>query len=391
MTTKNAFSIAVVLGLGTGLALTLYGTAEAGRNASGTYTSPSSSFVTETVISSSVMNGKLDDIGTEITDSLSRSGKGGMLARMRGVDGTSALPAYSFTSETTLGMYRAGSSDLRISDDGTDIAKFTPTGITLYQATTTEKGLTVTNSTTNGAGTTSTGNGTGAGVVSTGGASGAVGGVFTGTVNNVAGSFQGHGTAAGISSAGGATGPGVSAVGGVTSGVGGTFSAQAGNSAGIAATGHGTAVGGLFAAGTAATVTDPTNAVELTNGNLKLSGTPPNPDESLSNTLTPANTPKAWATIDFDNDVTPTVLDGYNITSVAVVGNDLVVTLGGDFSNTTYAVSAITDSAVFLFNVTSKATGTTTFNCFNPIVDDSDVDCDSFSGNVDIIWVGRQP
>ena len=310
------------------------------RNSSGTYTSPVAPFATGTTILSNSVNAELDDLGAEITDSLSRSGEGGMLARMRGVDGTSALPAYSFTSETTLGMYRAGSSDLRISDDGTDISKFTPTGITLYQATTAEKGLTVTNSTTNGAGTTSTGNGTGAGVVSTGGASGAVGGLFTGTVNNVAGSFQGHGTAAGISSAGGATGPGVSAVGGVTSGVGGTFSAQAGNSAGIASTGHGTGVGGLFAAGTAATATDPTNAVELTNGNLKLSGTPPNPDESLSNTLTPANIPKAWGTVAVAVGGDETLNAGFNIASVSNAGGDLTVTLAQDFASANYAVMA---------------------------------------------------
>jgi hypothetical protein len=51
------------------------------RDSSGTYTaSPSSPFVTNTPISSSVANARSSDVATEITDSLSRTGKGGMLS-----------------------------------------------------------------------------------------------------------------------------------------------------------------------------------------------------------------------------------------------------------------------------------------------------------------------
>jgi hypothetical protein len=51
------------------------------RDSSGTYTaSPSSPFVTGTPISSSTANTRASDVAAEITDSLSRSGKGGMLA-----------------------------------------------------------------------------------------------------------------------------------------------------------------------------------------------------------------------------------------------------------------------------------------------------------------------
>lgn len=61
------------------------------RDSSGTYTpSPSSPFVTGTPIASSVANTRAADVATEITDSLSRSGKGGMLAPLAftGITGT---------------------------------------------------------------------------------------------------------------------------------------------------------------------------------------------------------------------------------------------------------------------------------------------------------------
>ncbi len=64
------------------------------------------------------------DMGPEIQDSLSRSGKGGMLAPLKLTDGSAAAPALSFSNETTSGVYRAGSSDLRVSVAGTDALRF---------------------------------------------------------------------------------------------------------------------------------------------------------------------------------------------------------------------------------------------------------------------------
>lgn len=296
------------------------------RDSNGNYTSPSSGFVTNTTISSSVMNGKLDDIGTEITDSLSRSGKGGMTARMRGVDGTAALPAYAFTSETTLGLYRAGAADLRVADNATDVQKWSGTGTTLYQAATAQKGLTVTNSTSNAVGTTSTGNGTGAGGAFTGGATGPGLTAAAGGGNANGGTLTGSGTGSGVRGTGGATGVGGTFQGGATSGAGlmatgGPSStgvnAQggSGNAAGLAATGSGTGVGGQFSAGTAATGADPTNAVELTNGNLKLSGTAPNKDEATQNVLSPSNLCQAHGMVTVTSG-SIAATDGRNIASV---------------------------------------------------------------------------
>lgn len=53
------------------------------RDSSGTFTpNPSSPFVTGTPIASSTANTRAADVASEITDSLSRSGKGGMLAAL---------------------------------------------------------------------------------------------------------------------------------------------------------------------------------------------------------------------------------------------------------------------------------------------------------------------
>lgn len=85
------------------------------RNSSGAYTlyTPGNPVVTSTVISSSWANNTLSDIATAMTDSLSRSGDGGMLAGLELANGTSAAPGLSWGSDLTSGLYRAGASDFR--------------------------------------------------------------------------------------------------------------------------------------------------------------------------------------------------------------------------------------------------------------------------------------
>jgi hypothetical protein len=126
---RRAFAIAFGITLGLGAATV----AIAARDSSGTYSlSPSSPFVTGTPIASSTMNARFSDISTEMTDSLSRSGKGGMLAPLRAVNGSATLPAFAFTSETGSGLYRAGSSDLRFSVAGSDSVSITASGLSVY-------------------------------------------------------------------------------------------------------------------------------------------------------------------------------------------------------------------------------------------------------------------
>lgn len=85
------------------------------RDSGGSFSLPTGNpVVTGTRISSVVHNNTMSDIATEMTDSLSRSGKGGMLAPLRCTDGTKALPAYSFTNDTNTGIYRQAADKMAL-------------------------------------------------------------------------------------------------------------------------------------------------------------------------------------------------------------------------------------------------------------------------------------
>jgi hypothetical protein len=76
------------------------------RDLSGTYTLASGNPVTTgTTITSSWANNTFSDLATELTDSLSRSGYGGMLAPLRVTNGTVSVPSLSFTAATNYGAY----------------------------------------------------------------------------------------------------------------------------------------------------------------------------------------------------------------------------------------------------------------------------------------------
>lgn len=378
------------------------------RDSNGNYSSPSADFVTGLTISSSVTNAKLSDIGSEMTDSLSRSGKGGMLARWRGVDGTSSLPAYAFTSETTLGMYRAGTADLRFANNGTDLFKMTATENRSLQALkVTTGGLTV-----DAGGLTVTAGGS---TITAGGLTVAAGG------SAVTGSLPSQGGVAGASAF--STSGAISTTSGHSHALTGLTNFPAGATAnpvrlnvrsqnvatvdewqdvrvglsydvdttpGLGGSAYLSPREGLrVTSGTTATGADPANALELTNGNLKLSGTAPNKDEALTNTLTPANIVKAWAIVALNNSASPTITDGLNVTSAAVVGGDLEVTLAGAFANTTYAAVPATGTTTLTVHPTTKTTTKTTFTGGNPIANTADVDLSTRTETVEIIWVGR--
>jgi hypothetical protein len=76
----------------------------------------------------------MTDIGTEITSSLDRSGRGGMLQPFRGTDGLVGTPAISFTAEPSSGLYRASAGVLGISVLGTQRANLTASGLTAVGA-----------------------------------------------------------------------------------------------------------------------------------------------------------------------------------------------------------------------------------------------------------------
>jgi hypothetical protein len=95
------------------------------RNGSGTYSLPAGNpVVTNEVISSTWANTTLSDIASALTDSLSRTGLGGMTNPLQLPNGLIGAPALTFSSETTLGFYRAGAGDVRLAAGGVDIFSF---------------------------------------------------------------------------------------------------------------------------------------------------------------------------------------------------------------------------------------------------------------------------
>ncbi len=101
------------------------------RNVSGVFSLVAGNpVVTGTSISSSWANNTLNDVSVEMTDSLSRSGKGGMLVPLKVANGTVVAPAFSFTNNPTSGLYAAGANDIRITVNGVDRMLWDLTAVT---------------------------------------------------------------------------------------------------------------------------------------------------------------------------------------------------------------------------------------------------------------------
>jgi hypothetical protein len=251
----------------------------ASRNSSGTYTLPAGNPVTTgTTISSTWANNTLADLQTEMTDSLSRSGKGGMLAPVRSVSGSLGAPQYSFTSEPTSGIYRNAINDLRMAIGASDVEQWTTAGVTV-----------------------------------------------TGTITTTSPVRAGNGSAAG---------PGI------------TFASDTDNGLyRIGANDWGLAVGGAGVA-------------EMLSTGVKLLPSNPASTTAFTNTATPKNLPKAWVSLTLNSTNSPTVNDGFNVTSVAAGANLITVTFASAFSSANYAVSIqdVWSSTTTLATVNSKST-----------------------------------
>lgn len=101
------------------------------RDASGNYTLPvGNPVVTATAITVTWGNTTMSDIATEMTDSLSRSGKGGMLAAVGFNDGTVSLPGISWVSDPNSGFYRIGADNIGMSLNGVKVIDYTTTDTT---------------------------------------------------------------------------------------------------------------------------------------------------------------------------------------------------------------------------------------------------------------------
>jgi hypothetical protein len=103
------------------------------RNSSGTYSlyTPGNPVVTSTVISSTWANNTLADLASAITDSLSRSGDGGMQAPLELDNGAVGAPALTWATETTSGWYRQAAGNFRFSISAADVLTLTAAATTI--------------------------------------------------------------------------------------------------------------------------------------------------------------------------------------------------------------------------------------------------------------------
>jgi|GEM_PF-1371981 len=102
------------------------------RNGSGTYSLPAGNpVVPGTTIQASWANTTMDDLANEITNSLSRTGAGGMLAPFRIADGTVSAPGLAFTNETNSGLYRSGTGNTALVVAGVPVIQMTASSVTV--------------------------------------------------------------------------------------------------------------------------------------------------------------------------------------------------------------------------------------------------------------------
>ena len=99
------------------------------RDANGNYTLPDGNPVqTGLTIATSWANPTMSDIGAELQDSLSRSGKGAMSSPLKVPDGTVTAPGLAFDAEQNSGLRREGANDIRMVVNGSDAARYSPSG-----------------------------------------------------------------------------------------------------------------------------------------------------------------------------------------------------------------------------------------------------------------------
>jgi hypothetical protein len=101
------------------------------RDTAGNYTLPTGNpVIANTPISSGGWaNPTLDDIGSELSKSLDRLGRGGMLAPFKFLDGTKELPGMTWTNEATTGFFREGAGKMTAGVLGQARMRWTASGI----------------------------------------------------------------------------------------------------------------------------------------------------------------------------------------------------------------------------------------------------------------------
>lgn len=310
------------------------------RDTGGVYTMPGGSFSPNTIILSNVMNSKFLDITDALTDSLSRSGDGRMLAPLRVPDGSVSIPTLAFTSDPGTGLYLSTTGDVRMAASATVLQQWKTTGVTIYPNATMSGTLSVTGNTTLGGTLTTTGATTLNGTTTVNAALSATGGIVgTNSTTNGAGVMgTGNALGPGLRGVGGNGGVGCSATG--TNNHGGSFTGTGGG-AGVVATGAASAPGAYARPGTAATASSLQYGLVLDQGHLSLDGAvAPASTTAVKNALTPSNIVKAWGRIVTNGSGSVTLTSGFNIASVSISGGDILVTFAQAFSDANYSAQA---------------------------------------------------
>ena len=130
------------------------------RNTSGVYTLPSGNpVVSGTLIESVWANSTLSDVAAAITSSLDRNGNGAMLAVLKGTDGTAVAPSFTFSAESSTGMFRAGAGQLGFTILGVARMALTAAGLAVTGNLSATGGLTFTGGLTIGGDATIAGRG----------------------------------------------------------------------------------------------------------------------------------------------------------------------------------------------------------------------------------------
>src|SRR5262245_1511659 len=94
------------------------------RNSSGTYTLPIGAFSPGGLIKSSDHNSNYSDIATALTQSLATTGVSTMTGQIKAAAGTVGNPGYAFGTELTSGLWLAGSHQVALTTNGTQVATF---------------------------------------------------------------------------------------------------------------------------------------------------------------------------------------------------------------------------------------------------------------------------
>jgi len=101
------------------------------RNASGVFILlPTNPVIPGSVIATSWANPTMADLADGLTNSLDRTGLGGMTAPFRIFDGTISAPGLAYTNEVTLGIYRPSSATMGFVSGGISYFQVGPNGVT---------------------------------------------------------------------------------------------------------------------------------------------------------------------------------------------------------------------------------------------------------------------